>query len=248
MTAAGECHGVKNLPDGGLILREGAGGRTELLKSGEREEGQCCAEGGVGGNAGDAERTGSGIAERGAGNRVAAPRVTDAEIIQQMRRKGMRLVEDSLLAEDVGEAGNSAGADDCAGESSAAVGQRGDRLLDFVVVGVAAKGTIAAAQRAIDADVELGLMIRIVRGSGVIVGGGLACGCRETREQSHGRGIERDVDYVVGKLLADVHAIYDRGGSRDCRSSTTPVKMPLRSLRVGMVEMRVTPMSWRTPW
>ena len=48
--------GVDELPDGGLVLREGAGRGAELLESGEGEERQRIVEGGVGGDAGNAER------------------------------------------------------------------------------------------------------------------------------------------------------------------------------------------------
>ena len=64
--AVGEDDGVDELPDGGLELREGAGGGAELLEAGEGEEWESVVEGGVGGDAGDAEGVGGGVGERGA--------------------------------------------------------------------------------------------------------------------------------------------------------------------------------------
>ena len=112
VAAASEDDGVDELPDGGLELREGAGGWAELLESGEGEERQGVVEGGVGGDAGDAERGGGGVGERGAGDGVAAAGVAEAEVVEQVGGEGVGFVEDGLLAEDVGEAGDAAGADD----------------------------------------------------------------------------------------------------------------------------------------
>ena len=81
----------------------------------------------------------------------------------------MGLVEDGLLAKDVGEASDAAGSEDRAGDGAASIGQRRDRLLDFVVVGVAAEGAVAGAESAVDADVELALVVSVV--------GGAPCSC-----------------------------------------------------------------------
>ena len=77
VAAAGEDEGVRELPDGGLVLGEGAGGWAELLEAGEGEEGKGVVEGGVGGDAGDAEGGGGGVGEGGAGDAVAAAGVAD---------------------------------------------------------------------------------------------------------------------------------------------------------------------------
>ena len=60
VAAASEDDGVDELPDGGLVQREGAGGGAELLESGEGKERESVVEGGVGGDAGDAEGGGCG--------------------------------------------------------------------------------------------------------------------------------------------------------------------------------------------
>ena len=85
VAAAGVNEGVGSLPDGGLVLGEGAGGGAELLEAGEGEERQGVVEGGVGGDAGDAEGGGGGVAECGAGDAVAAAGVAEAVVVDQMR-------------------------------------------------------------------------------------------------------------------------------------------------------------------
>ena len=171
--AADEDEAVDELPDGGLVAGEGAGGGAELLESGEGEEGQRVVEGGVGGDAGNAEGGGCGVAEICADDGVAAAGVAEAEVVEQARGEGVGLVEDGLLAEDVGEAGDATGAEDRAADEAAAVGERGDGLFDFVVEGVAAEGAVAGAEGAVDADVELALVVGVV--------GGAACSCWRRR-------------------------------------------------------------------
>ncbi len=79
--AAGEEDGVGELPDAGLVLREDAGGGAELSEAGEGEERQGVVEGGVGGNAGDAERGGGRAGEGGAGLVIGAAGVAEAGVV-----------------------------------------------------------------------------------------------------------------------------------------------------------------------
>ena len=117
----------------------------------------------------------------------------------------MRLVEDGLLAKHVGEAGDATGADALTGDCAAAVGQGSYRLLDFVVVGVAAEGAIAGAKCAVEREIELVLVVGIVGGARVVVGGGGEVGGRRKAcEEGHGRGIEGHIDDVVRKFLANI--------------------------------------------
>ena len=81
---------------------------------------------------------------RGSGtiDSVAATRVAQAEVVDQARSEGVGLVEDSLLAEDMGETDHSTGADDRAGNRSAALGERRDWLLNVGEVGVTGKASV----------------------------------------------------------------------------------------------------------
>ena len=169
VTAAGEDGGFEYLPDGCLVLREGAGRGAELLESGDGEAREGVVEGGVGGDAGNAERGGGGVGEGGAGDVIGAAGVAEAEVVDEVRGEGVRLVEDGLLAEDVGEADDSAGAEDGAGDGSAAVGERRDGLLDVVEVGVAGEGVVAGSKDSVEADVELILVVGVVGGAGVVI-------------------------------------------------------------------------------
>ena len=67
-----------------------------------------------------------------------------------MRGEDVSLIGDGLLAEHVRETGNASGADHCAGDCSAAIGKWSDRLLDFVVIGVAAEGDVVFSYRAVE--------------------------------------------------------------------------------------------------
>ena len=65
----------------------------------------------------------------------------------------------------------------------------------------------------IDAGVELGLMVGVVGGAGVVVGGGVGVGGeRVAVEEGGGGGVERTVDGVVGELLTDVFSSVEDGG------------------------------------
>ena len=114
-------------------------------------------------------------------------------------------------------------------DGAAAVGEEGDGLLDLAVVGVAAEGAVAMAEGAVDAEVELVLVVGVVGGAGVVVGGGGEVGgCGEAGEQGFGGGIEAGgVDGVVGELVCGrdsavltVVVVLGR------RCGMTPVKMP----------------------
>ena len=76
-----------------------------------------------------------------------------------------------------------AGADDRARDGAAALRERRDGLLDVVEVGVADKGAIVRPQGAVDADVELVLMVGVV--------GGAACSCWRRRSWSGGEAREQ---------------------------------------------------------
>ena len=78
-----------------------------------------------------------------AGLEVGAAGVADAGVVEQAGGEGVGLVEDDLLAEDVGEAGGSGGAEDGGGRGAGAFGEEGYGLLDFGVVGVAGEGSVA---------------------------------------------------------------------------------------------------------
>ena len=213
VAAVSEDDGVEELPDGGLKLGEGAGGGAELLESGEGEEGKCVVEGGVGGDAWDAQDGGGGIAEGGADNGVAAASVAHAEVVEDSRGEGVGFVDDGLLAEDVGEADDGSGADDGAGDGSAAVGKGGDGLFDVGEVGVTAEGAVVHAEGDVYAGVELILMVDIVGGAGVVVGGGGEVGGgRESGEESYGGGVEGGVDGVVREFGANIDAVDYCGG------------------------------------
>ena len=95
-----------------MIAGGGAGIGSELLETGEGEEGKSSVEGGVGGDAGDSESGGCGVGEGDSKLIVASAGVAEAEIVEEMRREGMGFIKDKLLAEDVGEAGHVAGAED----------------------------------------------------------------------------------------------------------------------------------------
>ena len=195
-----------SLPDGGLKGREGAGRRPKLLESGEGEQRQSVVERSVGGDAGNTKLSQWRRWWRAWGRRcrVAAACVADAQIVEQVRRERVRLIEDGLLSEDVREAHDVAAADDSSDGGAAAIGQRGDRLLDVGEVGVAAEGSVVNAEGAVDADVELVLVVGVVGGASVVVGGEARSDYRrgESREQCDGGGVEGRGDDVVEELLA----------------------------------------------
>ncbi len=56
-----------------------------------------------------------------------------------MRGEGVSLVEDGLLAEDVRKTSDASGADDGATDQAAAIGERGDGLLDIGEVAIACR-------------------------------------------------------------------------------------------------------------
>ena len=103
-------------------------------------------------------------------NIVAAARVSGAEIIEQVGGKCVCLVKTACCPSHIGQSVNTAGSDDRTRDEAAAVGQRSNRLLHFVVIGVASKCAVPRLVGAVDAQVELALMICVVRGARVIVG------------------------------------------------------------------------------
>jgi len=212
MRAAGVDDGVDHLPDGSLEVCEGARGGTKLLEAGQREQRKGIVESGIGGDAGDAERVRCGVVEVGTNNVVAATRVASGKVVDQARGKDMVFVSDSLLSPHVGQARNATGAESCATDQTAAIRQWGNRILYLVVVGVAAEGVVASPISSIDANVELVLMIGVVRSTAVVVGGFAVGWNREAGEERLRSGIERDVDDVAGKLLPDVLSVHDSGG------------------------------------
>ena len=111
----------------------------------------------------------------GAGLEVGAAGVADACVVEEAGGEGVGLVEDDLLAEDVGESGGSRGAEDGGGGGPGAFGEEGHGLLDLGVVGVAGEGAVALAEGSVNAEVELVLVVGVVGGAGVVVGGSGAC-------------------------------------------------------------------------
>ena len=80
-------------------------------------------------------------------------------------------------------------------------------MFDFVVESVAAEGAVICAEGAVDADVELTLVVGVVGGTGVVVGSRSEVGWRgEAYQQRLCRRIERGVDGVAGELLTDIFA------------------------------------------
>ncbi len=71
------------------------------------------------------------------------------------------------------------------------------------------------AEGAVDARVELALMVGVVGCARVVVGGSSEIGgSGETRQQRACGGIELRVNCVVRKFLPHVNAAYHRSGSR----------------------------------
>jgi hypothetical protein len=183
------------------------------LKASEGEEREGVVEGGIGGDARDAEFVGGSVGERRADDGVAAAGVSEFGVVDEVDGEGVGLVGDCLLAEDAGKSRDSACTEGGAGDGSAAVGEWGYGFFDFVVVGVTAKEAVAVGEDAVDADVELVLVVGVVGGAGVVIGCcGEVGGCGEAIEKGYGGGVEWGVDCVVGELLADEFAVYDLGG------------------------------------
>ncbi len=109
---------------------------------------------------------------------------------------------------------DAAGADRLrAGDGAGAIGQRRYGLLHVGEVGVAAEGAVALAQDAVEAEVELVLVVGVVAGACVVVG--CAAGRRrgEAAEQSERGGVEAGGYGVAGELSPDELAA-DIGGGR----------------------------------
>src|SRR5579864_4588505 len=121
MASAGVDHGIDHLPDGSLICRKSAGGGAKLLEPCEGEKREGIVEGGVGRDAGYAERRGGRGCEGRTVDGVAATCVAQPEVIEQSWSEGVGFVEDGLLPEYVREAYDSTGADDRAGDQPTAV-------------------------------------------------------------------------------------------------------------------------------
>ncbi len=81
----------------------------------------------------------------------------------------MRLVEDGLLAQHIRQPHHTARPQHGTTNQSASIRQRRHRQFHLVVIRVASKGAIASSVRSIHANIELILMIRIVRRTRVVI-------------------------------------------------------------------------------
>src|SRR6516225_9029230 len=132
-----------------------------------------------------------------------------------MRREDVSLVSYGLLPQDIRQACDPTGANNRAGDRSASIGQWRNRLLNLVVVRVTSESQIMIALRTVDSEVKLVLVVDVVCGARVVVGFGCQIGRgRKAGHQRLGRGIEWNIDDVVGELLSDRHAIHNGGRGR----------------------------------
>ncbi len=109
------------------------------------------------------------VAQRNPVRRVAAPRIAQPQIVQQVRRKRMRLVEDRLLPQHMRQPRIIERSQHRSRDQPAAIRQRRHRLLHLAVIRIAPERAVVRSQRAIDAHVKLVLVVGIVRGARVVI-------------------------------------------------------------------------------
>jgi hypothetical protein len=126
----------------------------------------------------------------------------------------MGLVDHGLLTKNVRKTGNASGADCGSTDETTPVRKWSDRLLDLVEVGITTEGPVTLADSAIDANIELILVVGVIRGAGVVIGSSTICRGWEAGKKSLRCGIKGSVDHVPRKLLPNVLTIDDSRASR----------------------------------
>ena len=96
-------HRIHHLPHAGLILRVRARRNADLLIAGKRKQRQRIVECGIRRDPRNPQRSQRTLVQRNSVGCVAASRVTQPQIVQQVRRKRMCLVEDRLLSQHMSQ-------------------------------------------------------------------------------------------------------------------------------------------------
>ena len=163
MRSLGERDHIHHLPHRRLKLRKRTRRWPKLLNARNRKQRQRIVERSVRRNPRNSQRRRSRSPQNRAHNRVAPTRIANRKVIQQPRRKSMRLIEHRLLAQHIRQPRYIARPQNRPANQPTAIRQRRNRLFHLVVVRVPSKSTIASPIHSIHANIELVLMVRVIR-------------------------------------------------------------------------------------